>query len=289
MRNHAIQRYLGLGAVLVLVGASIVACGGGPSATRPTTASTTTTTTTTALGQVTISLYLLRGDKIGVSHRQIPATPAVGSAALEALLAGPNATEKAANLHTDIPVGTRLLGLRISAGVATVDLDATYASGGGSLSMTARLAQVVYTLTQFPTVVTVRFEMDGRLVKVFGGEGIMIDHPMSRLDPTIIGVVPFILLESPAVGDSVHSPLHITGISNTFEATYNVQLVDSKGAVVVDSFGTATAGTGTWGTFDASFPYVTSTSGTGTLRVFSMSPKDGSHVNEVDLSLQVGP
>jgi len=238
---------------------------------------------------VTISVYLLRGDKLGVSHRQIPATPAVGTAALRALLAGPNATEKAANLHTDIPAGTRLLGLTVSAGVATVDFDRTYASGGGSLSMTARLAQVVYTLTQFPTVVTVRFEMDGRLTTVFGGEGILIDHPMGRLDPTIVGVVPFILLESPAVGDRVNSPLHVTGLSNTFEATYNVQLVDSKGAVVVDSFGTATAGTGTWGTFDASFPYVTSISGTGTLRVFSVSAKDGSHVNEVDLSLLVGP
>lgn len=279
----------------MLAGISIPACGGGPSATRSTTTTTTTTTTTstkpttTTPRQVTISLYLLRGDKLGVSHRLISATPAVGTAALRALLAGPNATEKAANLHSDIPAGTRLLGLSITGGVATVDFDGTYGSGGGSLSMTARLAQIVYTLTQFPTVATVRFEIDGRLVTVFGTEGILIDHPMSRLDATIIGVVPYILLENPAIGDSVHSPLHVTGMSNTFEATYNVQLLDATRAVVVDSYGTATAGTGTWGTFDASFPYASSTSGTGTLRVFEMSAKDGSHVNEVDLALPVGP
>lgn len=288
MRGGAIRRYVGLGAVLVLVSISISACGGGSPAARSTTTTMPATSTTTP-GEMTISVYWLRGDKLGVSHRQIPATPAVGTAALHALLAGPNVTEKAANLHTDIPARTRFLGLSIVGGVATVDLDSTYASGGGSLSMTARLAQVVYTLTQFPTVLTVRFEMDGQIVTVFGGEGILINHPMNRVDPTIVGVVPYILVESPAVGDSVHSPLHVTGMSNTYEASYSVELVDATGAVVVDSFGTATAGSGTWGTFDASFPYVTSASGTGTLRVFSVSPKDGSHVNEVDLQLPVGP
>jgi len=234
-------------------------------------------------------MYWLRGDKLGVSHRQVAFTRAVGKAALEALLAGTNAAEKAASLHSTIPARTRLLGLTIAQGVATVDFNDTYASGGGSLSMSARLAQVVYTLTQFPTVASVRFEMDGRLVTVFGGEGILIDHPMGRLDPTIIGVIPAILLESPAVGDSVHSPLQVMGMSNTFEATYRVQLVDARGQIVVDSSGTATAGTGTWGMFNQAYPYVTSASGMGMLRVFEQSAANGAPVNKVDLSLPVGP
>ena len=295
MRNRTTRSYLGLGAVLLLAGISIPACGGGPSATRSTTTtsttttSTTSTTTTTTPRQLTISLYWLRADKLGVSHRLVAATPAVGTAALRALLAGPNAAEKAANLHSNIPAGSRLLSLTIAGGVATVNFDSTYASGGGSLSMTSRLAQVVYTLTQFPTVGTVRLEMGGKLVTVFGGEGILIEHPMSRLDPTFIDVVPNILLETPAVGDSIHSPLHVTGMSNTYEATYRVQLVDAMGRMVVDAFGTATAGSGTWGTFDASFPYSTSTSGTGTLRVFEESAANGAPLHEVKLTLPIGP
>src|ERR1039458_7597869 len=234
MRNRTTRSYLGLGAVLLLAGISIPACGGGPSATRSTTTTSTTTTSTTSTTttsttstttprQLTISLYWLRADKLGVSHRLVAATPAVGTAALRALLAGPNAAEKAANLHSNIPAGSRLLSLTIAGGVATVNFDSTYASGGGSLSMTSRLAQVVYTLTQFPTVGTVRLEMGGKLVTVFGGEGILIEHPMSRLDPTFIDVVPNILLETPAVGDSIHSPLHVTGMANTYEATYRAQ------------------------------------------------------------------
>jgi len=205
------------------------------------------------------------------------------------LLGGPNKGEKSANLHTTIPAGTKLLGLTIAKGVATVDLSGTFASGGGSLSMSARLAQVVYTLTRFPTVVTVRFKMDGRLVTVFGGEGILIDQPIGRLDPIIIDVVPAILVENPAVGDSVHSPLRVTGMSNTFEATFRVQLIDASGRTVVDSFGTATAGTGTWGTFDQAYPYVTNVSGLGMLKVFEASAANGAPVNEVDLTLPVGP
>jgi len=87
----------------------------------------------------------------------------------------------------------------------------------------------------------------------------------------------------------VHSPLHVTGLANTFEATFQVQLIDAAGRTVVDHYVTATAGTGTWGTFDASFPYRATETGAGKLVVFEISAKDGSHINEVDIPLTVGP
>jgi N-acetylneuraminic acid mutarotase len=45
-----------------------------------------------------------------------------------------------------------------------------------------RLGQLVYTLTQFPTVRTVRFALDGTPVNVFSGQGIVLDHPVGRAD-----------------------------------------------------------------------------------------------------------
>ena len=71
---------------------------------------------------------------------------------MEDLLAGPNPLEARAGVTTVIPAGTRLLGLTISKGVATVDLSSEFESGGGSASMFARLAQVACTLDQFPTL-----------------------------------------------------------------------------------------------------------------------------------------
>jgi len=51
-------------------------------------------------------LYRLGGDKLGVSLRQVAFPPAVGKAALEALLAGTNAAQKAASLYTLLQVMT---------------------------------------------------------------------------------------------------------------------------------------------------------------------------------------
>ena len=97
--------------------------------------------------------------------RTVPKSTATAKAAMTALLAGPSAKERAAmpQIETLIPAGSKLLGIEISKGLATVDLSAEFASlssddawNGGVLSLRGRLAQVVYTLTQFPTVRKVR-------------------------------------------------------------------------------------------------------------------------------------
>src|SRR5205085_656341 len=89
-----------------------------------------------------------------------------------------------------IPSGTRLLGVSVKDGVANVDLTSEYQSGGGSLSMQMRLGQVVYTLTQFPTVGRVRFALDGAPVNVFSSEGIVLDHPVGRADYQNLAAAP---------------------------------------------------------------------------------------------------
>jgi spore germination protein GerM len=141
-----------------------------------------TTTTTVAEETMTITAYYTRDEKICAAARVIPKTQQVGAAAMKALLEGPTAGEKAAGMFSAIPEGTTFLGLDIGDGIATVDLSKEFASGGGTLSMAMRLAQVVFTLTQFPTVEGVNFKLDGEPVEVFSGEGIILDHPVDRDD-----------------------------------------------------------------------------------------------------------
>ena len=75
---------------------------------------------------------------------------------------------------------TRFLGLSINAeGTARVDLSRDFESGGGSLGLTLRLAQVTCTLDDFPTVKGVRFALAGELVSVFSGNGIVLDKPVT--------------------------------------------------------------------------------------------------------------
>jgi sporulation and spore germination protein len=107
-------------------------------------------------------------------------TRRVATAALEALLAGPTKNERASGLTTAIPGDSRLLGVTIANGVAHVDLTSDFESAAGSRALQLRLAQVVYTVTQFPTVKAVRFSLDGSPVSVVSGSGSVVDRAVGR-------------------------------------------------------------------------------------------------------------
>jgi hypothetical protein len=124
--------------------------------------------------ETSFNVYLVRDERLGVGLRTVPRTVAVAEAALQGLLGGPTAEEAEAGLSTQIPEGTRLLGVEITDAVATVNLSGEFESGGGSLSMQVRVAQVVFTLTQFDTVDRVAFMIDGAPAEAIGGEGIIV-------------------------------------------------------------------------------------------------------------------
>ncbi len=139
--------------------------------------STTATSEIAATTETTI--YLLKGETLVKAGRRVPKVAAIGGETVEALLAGPSPTEAGAGLGTAIPEGTTLGGLVIEGGTATVDLSRSFESGGGTLGMTLRLAQVTCTLDQFDSVTGVRFALDGELITVFSGEGIILDRPVT--------------------------------------------------------------------------------------------------------------
>lgn len=226
-----------------------------------------------------LSVYFLIGEQLTPVQRQVPRTGAVARAAMTQLLAGPSAAESngAAALLTVIPAGTRLLDIAVSGGIATVDLTSEFESGGGSASMFARLAQVVYTLTQFPTVDGVRFRIDGQPVTAFSSEGIILDGPSVRADYG--GNLPPILVERPAWGSVLASPARITGVANVFEAQFVVEIDAQDGTVLVSEPVMATCGTGCWGTFDVTIPYAVDRTQPGRVIVYDLSARDGSREN----------
>jgi spore germination protein GerM len=99
-------------------------------------------------------------------------------AALNNLLAGPD-TEK---YTTTIPEGTKLLGLKVDKEGVHVNLSQEFTSGGGSASMTSRLAQVIYTATSLNPEGNVWLEVEGKPLEHLGGEGLIINQPMTRQD-----------------------------------------------------------------------------------------------------------
>lgn len=254
---------LALAAVLFVFAVSATACGGdGASTTAPTpseTSAASTRETTTTAGGTTVpqsmplyEIWFARGEKLELTHQLGEPTKAVLAGALTRLLAGPDAVTGSTNI-TAIPTGTRLLGVGIDDGVATIDLSSEFESGGGSLSMFMRLAQVVYTATQFDTVKSVRLRLDGKPVEVFSGEGIILDKPLTRKDYE--DLLPPIVVETPAADDFVSSPLTVSGTANVFEANVTLILLDENGEELTRTFTTATCGTGCRGTFSTTLTY----------------------------------
>ena len=242
----------------------------------------------------------LRDGKVASARRSLDVeNMQVGTAALEELLAGPSEAEREAGLTTAIPEGTELLGLTIDqeAKVATVDfsaeftappeVEATPAPGVEPVAARTRLAQVVYTLTQFPTVETVRFDVEGQPLETFdldgdGGEAATdLSEPVGRLD--FEDVTPLIYVESPVVGDEIASPVQVVGTANTFEATFFVQVRDEDGNVLVEQLVTASSGSGVRGTFEIEVSFEVEAPGPGMLVVFERSPRDGAEEGVVEI------
>lgn len=231
---------------------------------------------------LSIRVYFMLGGVEGSAGlvpvlRDVPATPAVATAALQALLAGPDTRELAASpsIVTEIPDGTRLVGLSVDDGIATVDLSGAFTTGGFSRSHIARLAQVVYTLTQFPAVSQVSFLVDGRPIGALGSDGVRLDGPVGRSDLVDVepfqsmfeGVLPSVFVDGPAWGSAIGSPVRITGTANTYEAWLMVGLADASGRTLVETPTSATCGTGCRGTFDITITYSVEVAQWGTLRV----------------------
>jgi hypothetical protein len=268
---------------VALVGLVAAGCDGNDEpAPPPATTAPDVTTPPTTSEETTFAVYLLRDGLISPVRRTVDATPAVARASLEELLEGPTADEETEDLVTAIPDGTTLLDLAVADGVATVDLSGTFDDGGGSASMLGRVAQVVATLTQFPTVDRVAFRLDGEPVETIGGEGVVVDPPIGR--KAIEEQTPQILIESPLPYDTVTSPVRLRGTANVFEATVSLEVRDGTGSVVYEGFTTATSGTGTRGTFDTTIP-LGELEGPMTIVAFEASAEDGSPLHVVDVQV----
>jgi germination protein M len=258
-------------ALLLAVAAALAGCGDGD--TSATTAARETTTTAPGPTRTSsVLVYLLRDGKVAAARRSVTHTDDVEAAAIRALIEGPTPAEARAGLATGVATETRLTSLEIVNGSARVALARPEADEDEPSGEWA-VAQVVYTLTQFPRVEGVVFEGTRVL-----GKG-LTRKDMEKWTPAI-------LVESPVVGEPVTGPIHVTGTANTYEANVMLRL-EARGRKLVERFVTATSGNGVRGTFEATVAAPAGVTGPVTLVAFESSAATGRPVNVVRIPLRL--
>ena len=240
-------------ALLVGTVVALAGCGG---------STHTVTTTTTAPQWTHVRVYFLYNGKVQPVSRFVRASEPAWLGAWKDLAVGPTGeTPPGPGVSTGMFdfKGPWTLGLTSDdlLSLSTVELPRAF------------LAQTVYTLSQFAPAHQV--VVNGRRYRRSDFEDF----------------TPAILVESPLPEQRVTRPLLATGTANTFEATFEYELLDSADTVLAKHFVTATSGSGTRGAFEFAVPYPAGHAGPGTLVVYESSAKDGSRINVVPIPIRL--
>ncbi len=257
-----------------------------PAPTTTTTVVDTTSTTTQVPAEVQVYYFF-----DGYPTEPGPWMVAVLSAgedsievALSTLLEGVEATDAEKGLSSAIPEGTRLLGVTVADGVAAIDFSREFESGGGSLSVLGRVAQVVYTATRFDGVEAVVFLIEGTPIDVLSGEGLIVEEPQTRAGYR--DLIPAILIEEPSWGSKVGERLTISGLARTESGTISYTIVDADGLLVAE--GEIPTTPEEWSDFQTEVEISpTATSGMGSIIVFEVAD-DGSQRHVLQYPLEIG-
>lgn len=111
--------------------------------------------------------------------RQLAKSDSPLTDAIKALLSGPVPGEK--NAMSLIQSGSKLIGASVKDGVATLNFNENFEFNSyGVEGSIGQLMQIVYTATEFSTVKSVQFLIEGEKKEYLGSEGQWIGTPLSR-------------------------------------------------------------------------------------------------------------
>jgi len=99
--------------------------------------------------------------------------------AVNSLIKGPRAEEKAKGVYTEVPVASEVINISELPDKVIVNLNSAFVTGGGTDSLYKRLYQLIKTV-KLNSNLPVYLFIDGQRADVVGGEGIMLSQPLSN-------------------------------------------------------------------------------------------------------------
>jgi hypothetical protein len=99
---------------------------------------------------------------------------------------------------------------------------------------------------------------------------------------------PDIIVDAPADGATVSSPVTITGQARTFEANVQLRILDEDGTAITETFTTAAEAAPELSPFSADVAFTVDVTQPGCIEVFESSAEDGEPINivQVPVTLQ---
>jgi hypothetical protein len=217
-------------------------------------------------------------------HR-LPYTPDSVKAAAQEVIQGQPLTKGAEKVF---PPETEILGVTIENGIATVNFSrAVLRANVGSEGEALGIQSMVNTLTEFPEIRAVSFQVEGKVdnrTKDWWGHIGLYNQPFRRNLSKVYE--PAIWVTYPVENQVISIPLLVKGSARVFEGTVNVRFVDKNGKTLVENYTTATKGAPERGDFELSLKFEPPPTGQGYLEVFAISAKDGSEQYKVTVPVR---
>ncbi len=143
-----------------------------------------------AVAARTVDVYMIRGDRLQIVERPLPAGADPTTFAMRALFVGPNRAERADGISTAVPPRSALREVVVRDRVAYVRVTPQFATGGSGVAVKMRLGQVVYTALTSKRVGAVRILVDDEPLPEPGADVVaVLDHgSLGRIE--VIGPVP---------------------------------------------------------------------------------------------------
>jgi hypothetical protein len=293
----------GLGVFAVL--GALTACTGGPTApgaatqaqvaaAAPPTAALQQGTATPARPDLHLHVFYPRtvdGRQYLVPERhRVPGTRAVAAAAVNELLRG---RPMFPGSRRPFAAGTRLRGVRVDGGTATVDLSREVLRGRPGGAQRYPLQALVHTVTQFRTVKRVVVAVEGRTSgtvagrslaefwDVAPGEALVRDRTVRLAPISVVDPGPGTLVEG--------GRLVVRGHASVYEGTVSLRLRGGGGMVMAQGYTTAATAAPGRGPFSGALTFTApGQPQRWTLEVFEVSAEDGSVVYWVHVPVWVG-
>lgn len=288
-------------AVLLALGVILAACGNTTQSQSPTTPATAAPSGSPGAspgGERTVRAYFGLGSTSGQPvlapvERTVPGLDGAGMAqrqALQVLFDGPREAELSGQpaMFTAIPTATELLDLQSSGGgVWVANISEALMAPDDLPALRTALAQIVFTLTQFPDVTGVNVSVEGEPLQQTDADGHALGGPATRADyEDQMGPI---LVDDPTWGATLRSPFRLGGLADVFEAQFHFRLLDADGRSLADGQLRASCGTGCLGTYGVEVPFNVTAETSGRLQVFDLSEADGSMQDVVDYPVTLLP